>query len=119
MRQNHHMTPLIPKQTTSVHQARGVLIKTLLLNLLVASAKIIWGLLTHTLSMTADGFHSLLDGFSNVVGIIALSISSKPADPDHPYGHRKFEAMAAMLISFFIFLTSFEIITEAFQRFFS
>jgi cation diffusion facilitator family transporter len=99
--------------------AQGVFILTLGFNLLVSISKLAWGYHTHTLSITADGFHSLLDAVANVVGIVGLSISMKPADHNHPYGHRKFEAIASMLISFFIFLTCFEIAGEGFSRFFS
>ncbi len=98
-------------------EARRVFILTLLLNLLVSGSEMGWGYYTHTLSLTADGFHSLLDAGSNVIGIAALSVAIQPADSGHPYGHRKFEAMGAMLISFFIFMTCFHIAGEAFHRF--
>lgn len=96
--------------------ARGVFLLTLGLNLLVAFSKLFWGYYTHTLSLVADGFHSLLDAVSNIVGIVGLSFSMKPADHDHPYGHRKFEAIAAMIISFFIFATCFEIAGQGLER---
>jgi len=53
---------------------------------------------------------------ANIVGIVGLNFSGKPADHNHPYGHRKFEAVASMVISFFIFLTCFEIVSEGFAR---
>jgi cation diffusion facilitator family transporter len=103
-------------KTASRSAARQVFIITLGLNLLVSLGKLIWGYQSHTLSLTADGFHSLLDAVANVVGIIALNYSLKPADHDHPYGHRKFEAIASMVISFFIFLTCFEISSQGLGR---
>lgn len=103
----------------SMQAARQVFVITLGFNLLVSISKLFWGYHTHTLSISADGFHSLLDAVANVVGIIGLNFSMKPADHDHPYGHRKFEAIASMIISFFIFLTCFEIAGEGFSRFFS
>jgi cation diffusion facilitator family transporter len=102
-----------------LHTPQGVFGITLFFNLLVSLSKLAWGYHTHTLSITADGFHSLLDAVANVVGIVGLNISMKPADHNHPYGHRKFEAIASMVISFFIFLTCFEIAGEGFSRFFS
>lgn len=111
-------TPTSPK-TQSIRAAQQVFILTLGFNLVVSVSKLFWGYHTHTLSITADGFHSLLDAVANVVGIVGLNFSMKPADHDHPYGHRKFEAIAAMIISFFIFLTCFEIAGEGFSRFFS
>lgn len=103
-------------KTSKRKAVRQVFILTLGFNLLVSLGKLFWGYQSHTLSLTADGFHSLLDAVSNVVGIIALNYSLKPADQDHPYGHRKFEAIASMIISFFIFLTCFEIAGQGIGR---
>jgi cation diffusion facilitator family transporter len=107
---------LVDNRIEELKKARVVFAQTLVLNLVVALSKMIWGFLSGTLSMLADGFHSLLDTASNVVGIIGLTISMKPADENHPYGHRKFEALAAMGISGLMFLASFQIMTEAFER---
>ncbi|MEB3287418.1 MAG: cation diffusion facilitator family transporter [Vampirovibrionales bacterium] len=100
----------------NAQQVRRVFVLTLALNLLVALSKLGWGFFSNSLSMVADGFHSLLDATSNIVGIVGLKIASKPADENHPYGHRKFEALSAMLISFFIFSTCFQILKEAIAR---
>lgn len=106
-------------KTDSLKAAQRVFVLTLGFNLLVSVAKLVWGYHTNTLSLTADGYHSLLDAVANVVGIVGLNYSMKPADHNHPYGHRKFEAIAAMIISFFIFLTCFEIAGEGISRFFA
>lgn len=95
---------------------RRVFVRTLFLNLFTAASKLACGLFTHSLAMIADGFHSLLDTASNVVGIVAINISRQPPDADHPYGHQKFEAVAAMVISFFLFSASFEVLKEAVGR---
>lgn len=75
---------------------RRVLIVTLLLNLLVAAAKVVAGMSFHVLSLSADGLHSSLDGLNNVVGLVALNLAHRPPDAGHPYGHRKFETFAAL-----------------------
>lgn len=75
--------------------------------------------MTNTLSMVADGFHSLVDASSNVVGIVGLSISMEPPDDGHPYGHRKFEALSAIAISFFMFLACFQVLSRVIERIFS
>lgn len=104
------------KKIENLKAARQVFVVTLGFNLLVSLSKLVWGYKTNTLSLTADGFHSLLDAVANVVGIIGLGYSMIPADHDHPYGHRKFEAIASMIISFFIFLTCLEIASKGFER---
>lgn len=95
---------------------RRVLWITLGLNLAVAAAKIACGFLTHTLSMIADGYHSLLDGTSNVVGLVALSAAHRPPDEDHQYGHRKFEVLATILISVMLFIAAAEILASSWGR---
>ncbi len=87
------------------------------LNLLVAALKLVFGLLSGALSMVADGFHSALDGTSNVVGLVGMKVARKAPDDDHPYGHRKFEALAALAISLFLFLTCWEIVSQVLARF--
>ncbi len=97
-------------------QIRKVLWVTLALNLVVAGAKLLVGALTATLSLVADGYHSLLDGSGNIVGLIALRVASKPPDEDHQYGHRKFEVLASMGISMLLFATAFEILLTSMER---
>jgi cation diffusion facilitator family transporter len=77
---------------------RGVLWITLGLNLAVAAAKIGYGHAVHALSIRADGFHSLTDSTNNLVGLGGVWIASRPADAGHPYGHHKFEVLAAGLV---------------------
>jgi cation diffusion facilitator family transporter len=93
-----------------------VLIWVLLLNVAVASAKLGYGLFSNSLSMTADGLNSLLDGVSNVVGIIGLAIASRPPDPNHPYGHRRFETLTSLAIALFMILALFEIVQGSIHR---
>lgn len=93
-----------------------VLFRVLLLNLAVAGAKLVFGYATGTVSMISDGFHSLTDSASNVVGLAGARVSRKPPDEDHPYGHRKFEALAAGGIFIFLLLAVIEVIRSALSR---
>jgi cation diffusion facilitator family transporter len=77
---------------------RNVLWAVLALNLAVALAKLVYGVMSHSAAMEADGFHSLFDGASNVIGLVGMWFASRPADAEHPYGHAKFETFAAALI---------------------
>ncbi|MEW8994691.1 cation diffusion facilitator family transporter [Clostridium sp.] len=78
---------------------RKVLWIILFANLLVALLKIVIGSLIKSSSITADGFHSLSDGSSNIVGLIGIGLASKPIDKDHPYGHKKFEVLSGLFIA--------------------
>lgn len=85
--------------TDNYKKIRQVLWIILLANFLVALLKIIIGNLVESSSITADGFHSLSDGSSNIVGLIGISFASKPVDKDHPYGHKKFEVLSGLFIA--------------------
>ncbi len=97
-------------------EVRRVLIITLAANLLVAAAKIIIGLITYSLAMVSDGVHSLLDATSNVLGLVSSWFASRPPDETHPYGHRRFETLAAMFIGGLLLLTAWEIVKSAVAR---
>lgn len=104
-------------QTESYKGVRKVLIYTLVLNIIVTIAKIIYGTKTQSGSMVADGYHSFSDGISNVVGLIGIWIAAKPPDKKHPYGHQKVETIATIFISMLLFFVSYEIIIGAYGRF--
>lgn len=88
-------------------------------NLGVALLKIIIGGLIKSTSMSADGFHSLTDGSSNIIGLIGIGLASKPVDEDHPYGHKKFETLAGLFIAAMLFFIGGKIIVESIGRFIS
>lgn len=100
----------------NLRAVRRVLWTTLALNLLVASAKLVYGLQAGLLAMAADGVHSFLDGGSNIVGLVGVSAARRPPDRDHPYGHRKFETFAALSIGGMLLLASWEILKAAWGR---
>ena len=102
---------------TRYFSIRNVLLWILLLNWGVALTKLFYGRFIGSVSMVADGFHSLSDGASNIIGLIAISISVQPADVDHPYGHKKFESFASIVIALLLFIVSIDILQGAIGRF--
>ena len=89
MRPHSHTSPSPapdPRGQERRRRIAQVLWSILGLNLLVALAKLYYGYRSRALGLTADGVHSLLDGASNVVGIVGISAAGKPADVNHPYG---------------------------------
>lgn len=104
------------KTQTKQVQVRRVLVSTMIANLGVAVAKMAIGLLTRSLAMVSDGIHSSLDATSNVIGLVSTSIAARPPDADHPYGHRRFETLASMLIGGILLLTAWEIGKNSISR---
>lgn len=95
---------------------RFILCAVLALNLLVAGAKLLYGIVTASLSMQADGFHSLFDGISNIVGLIGLWLAAFPPDADHPYGHKKYETLAAACIGAMLVATCLYLLWNSYQH---
>jgi cation diffusion facilitator family transporter len=93
-----------------------VLIRVLALNLAVALAKIAFGYASGAISILSDGFHSLIDAASNLVGLIGVQAARRPPDADHPYGHRKYETVAAAAVTLFLVVVMIEVLRNAFNH---
>lgn len=95
---------------------RRVLWITLGLNLAVSAGKVVVGHLSGSLAMVADGFHSLVDGSNNVIGLIVAAFAFRPPDAGHPYGHRKFETAATAAIGAALLALAWDIVASAWGR---
>ncbi len=95
---------------------RRVLWLTLVLNIVVCAIKAAVGLATGSLAVLADALHSLTDGANNVLGLVVTKWSTEPPDREHPYGHQKFEALAALGIAAFLGIACFEVVQAAIGR---
>lgn len=96
-------------------KVRQVLLITLFLNLFVMGLKAVVGLITGSLSLQADALHSVTDSANNVLGLVASHFSSPLPDRYHPYGHQKYEGVAALGIAAFLAIACFEIIQGAIE----
>ena len=85
-------------------------------NLAVAFTKIVLAISMNTTSVLADGFHSLTDGSSNIIGLIGINFAMKPVDEDHPYGHSKYEMIGSLVIVAMLGFLSFQILLEIYQK---
>ncbi len=95
---------------------RRVLWIGLFLNLSVAAAKLVAGLIAGSLAVQGDALHSLIDGINNIVGLVALAYAAAPPDREHPYGHGKIETLAAFGVAGLICVTAFELARAAVSR---
>jgi cation diffusion facilitator family transporter len=102
-----------PEGAVTGAAVRRVLGWTLLLNVLVSAGKIVVGKMSGSLSMVADGYHSLTDGLNNVVGLVVASFAYKPPDAGHPYGHRKFETAATLFIGLALLGVAYHVVEQA------
>jgi cation diffusion facilitator family transporter len=93
-----------------------VLRRVLVLNLVVAVAKIAFGYTSGAISILSDGFHSLTDAGTNIVGLVGARAAERPPDEDHPYGHRKYETVAAAAVTAFLVLVILEVLRNAYNH---
>jgi cation diffusion facilitator family transporter len=93
-----------------------VLTRVLFVNLVIAIAKIAFGYASGAISVLSDGFHSLTDAASNLVGLVGVRAARQPPDADHPYGHRKYETVAAAAVTLFLLLVVIEVLRNAFNH---
>lgn len=97
-------------------KVKTILWQILFANFFVAAAKIVIGTIIQSASMTADGFHSLTDGVSNIVGLVGISLAAQPVDRKHPYGHQKYEFLTSLFIGGMLLVIAFKIAVEALDR---
>ena len=84
---------------SSVRKGIRVTLAGLLVSALLASAKIVAGILGNSYALIADGVESVLDMFSSVVVWGGLKIASIPPDDNHPYGHGKAEPLGGLIVA--------------------
>ena len=104
----------------AVRRAYGTMASAvgILANLLLAAIKLLAGMLSGSISITADAVNNLSDAGSQVVSLISFKISAKPADRDHPFGHARIEYVASMIVSFLVLLVGFELLKESVNQVF-
>lgn len=75
------------------------------------------GIVTGSLALIADAWHTLSDTVSSVIVIIAGKVSRKPADEDHPFGHGRAEHIAAIIIGVLLAIVAFDFVLGAIEKF--
>lgn len=104
-------------KTQRYKQIQRVQLIIIVLNMAVSVAKMVFGLISNSAAMTADGLHSMTDGLNNIVGMIGVYFAFQPKDKKHPYGHRKFETMTTLIIGVLLIATSINLLRGAYNRF--
>lgn len=87
-------------------------ITTLILNIMIATSKLVIGTLLKWPTLAADGIHTFSDGLTNIIALVSIRFASKPKDENHPYGHGRIESMAMLVIVAFLVYLSFEVLSK-------
>lgn len=90
-----------------------VILSAIVVNSLLFIAKIVLGILGKSQALVADAFDTLSDMAGDLIIFGGLIVSEKPADEDHPYGHRKIESIVVGIVGFLIILVVILIAAKA------
>lgn len=85
-------------------------------NLFLCLAKLIIGNVSGSISITADALNNLSDASGSIVTLLGFKLAGKPADPDHPYGHARFEYLSGLAVSALIILIGFELLKGSVEK---
>ena len=99
-------------------RVRRILWLVLAANLFVVLVKLFVGLRAGSLAVLGDAAHSGVDALNNVVGLFAVNAAAEPPDEEHPYGHGKYETLAALAVVSFLSIAVFELVSGAVGRLF-
>lgn len=84
-------------------------------NIFLFIAKIWIGLVTGSIALIVDAWHTLSDSFSSLIIIFGAFYSSKPADKEHPYGHGRIESVITIVIGVLLGVIAFSFFTDSIQ----
>lgn len=102
----------------SVRTAYGVLASGvgIACNVLLSLAKMMVGMLMHSVSVMADAFNNLSDAGSSIIGLVGVKMAEKPADEDHPFGHGRIEYVAALIVAFLVIEVGFTFFKDSISK---
>ncbi len=101
-----------------VREAYGTLgsITGIVVNIILAIAKYFAGIISGSISVTADAINNLSDAGSSIISLVGVKLSAKPADKDHPYGHGRVEYISALAVSFVVLLMGIELFKSSVDK---
>ncbi len=103
---------------SKVRTAYGVLTSAvgIFCNIILFVIKIMIGLIINSISVMADAFNNLSDAASSIIGLVGVKLAERPADKEHPFGHGRFEYIAAFAVSFLILQVGLSCFKNAFTK---
>lgn len=88
----------------------------ILANVALCAAKGAIGVLSGSVSIVADAMNNLSDASSNIVSVLGFKLASKPADPEHPYGHGRYEYLSGLVVAALVLLIGIELVKSSVER---
>lgn len=85
-------------------------------NVLLFGLKYWAGIVSGSIAILADAWHTLSDSLSSIIVLVGVKISSKPADKEHPFGHGRAEWIASIIIAVLLSIIAFNFLVEAYHK---
>ena len=85
-------------------------------NLLLAAAKLLVGILSGSVSITADAMNNLSDATSSIVTFAGFKLAERPADEEHPFGHARYEYLSALVVAGIVLIIGFELAKSSVEK---
>lgn len=106
------------KEGSAKRKAYGTLcsIVGILLNVFLFAGKYFAGLISGSVAITADAFNNLSDAGSSFITLVGFLFAGKKPDPDHPFGHGRFEYISGFVVSIAILLMGFELLRSSVDK---
>ena len=108
--------PEDPKVRSAVGQMAGI--TGIVCNVLLFAGKLAIGLLTASVSITADAMNNLSDATSSIVTMLGFRLAERPADEDHPYGHARYEYLSGLVVAALILVIGLELGKTSLEKIF-
>ena len=106
--------PLEPSNRLKVGKLEGYL--SIFSNLFLFGIKLFLAIISQSIALLADAFHTLMDVATSGIVILGFKLSQKPADAEHPFGHGRAETISSLLIAFLIGLVGIEFLKSSIGR---
>lgn len=103
-----------PKGRMTVGRLSGTV--GIVCNILLCLAKLAVGVLSGSVSITADAMNNLTDATGSVVTLLGFKLAEKPADEDHPYGHARYEYLSGLAVAALILVIGFELAKTSVEK---
>lgn len=85
-------------------------------NILLALGKLMVGIVSSSVSITADALNNLMDAASSIVTLVGFKLAEKPADEEHPFGHARSEYLAGLVVAMMIFVVGYELVISSIKK---
>ena len=121
----------MPRQSWSVEERNGHMLKnmdkkkaqvfegllSIILNAVLFGVKFWVGMITGSIALVADAWHTLSDSLTSIFVVFSAKLASKKPDKEHPFGHGRWELIAAMIIAFILAFIGYDFLTGSIERF--